>query len=293
MHRFGGAHEGAHASGKHAVDADAVRRQLDRQRAHEADKPVLGCGVVRDARVAAQGCGGADKDDAPSLVTLDHSRNRGSTRRPGSFEVGPNHLVPLRLTQRPGPSEVDDAGVGADDVESTQLRRRGGNRLHLLDAGGVRLPHQAAAAGLPHQPRHLLQVLARAEPVWDRRLVVAEIAGDDVRPRLRQRDSLSAPLAPPGTGHHGDATRQSGQASYGSRIGSSSESEDMVASGATPCGTWSFGSSTARMPRALAPPMSSTGRSPTITASAGATPRGPSTARKASACGLVWASSLV
>ena len=116
-------------AGVHGVDADAARRQLLGEAAHQPDLGVLGGDVGVDAGVAARAGDARGDDDAAAVA---HPRHRVLAHQEGALDVyrldGVEHVLRVGGDRRHG-AEV--AGVAEEHVD----RPEAGDRR--LDAGAL------------------------------------------------------------------------------------------------------------------------------------------------------------
>ena len=114
---------------------------------------------------------------------------------------GVDEVGGVRVTQRHG----QDAGVGDDDVEASEVGEAGLERVTQLGP----LPHVGLAgddapAQLLDRSLGLGEVLGRGEGVVVRVDLTADVDGDDVRPLLRHPDGVGPALPPRRPGDEGD-----------------------------------------------------------------------------------------
>ena len=139
--------------------------------------------------------GGEHDRSAPA--GFDHARDGGPAGRPGALQVGLKHLVPLVLRQLPGPSEADDPGVGADNVDPAELGRGPCHQvLHRPEVPDVGHRRKTAASGPSDGLGGPVQLLGRRLRVGNRGKLGRHVAGDDVGSRVGERNGVAAALTP-------------------------------------------------------------------------------------------------
>ncbi len=189
----------------HGVDPDGVRRQLQGQRAHQADDPVLGGHVVRQVGNGLQARRRAGQHDRPARALLDQVRDRRLGRVPDPGQVGVDHVLPGSLIQLGSQPVGRDAGVGRHDVQPAQLGHAVvQSRLQrgiIADVGLGR--HDPPVQRLDLLDR-LGQVLRRRHRVRYRLHLAAQVDRDDVGTLLGQPDRVAASLAARRSGDEGD-----------------------------------------------------------------------------------------
>jgi hypothetical protein len=197
-------HLGVDPAGRHAVDRDVVRGQLDADALHERAERTLRHGVVGVTRLATLAGRRADEHDA-AVVRHDARGLAGAVE--DGVEVGGQRTAPLvRRHERDGHvRRRPDPGVADEDVQATEL---------VEDAveKPLRFPRFGEVAGVaPGGDPLALQLGDQAT-----RLVVTFAVGNpDVRARLRQHERDGAAHAARAARDEGTLAEQV-QAQHGS-----------------------------------------------------------------------------
>ena len=101
-----------------AVDGDAARGHLARQRLRHADHAGLGGGIVALAGVADDAADGGDVDDAAIAgLGAHHGARAGAHQHERRGEVDGDHLVPLLVLHHHEQVVLGEPGVVDEDVE--------------------------------------------------------------------------------------------------------------------------------------------------------------------------------
>ncbi len=164
--------------GADGVDGDAVRRELQRPGAGEADHPRLGGGIGGAQLLAERGAAG-DGDDAPLPRRL-HGGKRRLRGKDAGAQVDRDHPVEVLdggLLQRRGRG---DAGIVDQPEDGVLLRDAGERCLRRREVGEVALDETRGRG-----PGRRLAVendhgeATREQPLHDGRADAAGAAGDE------------------------------------------------------------------------------------------------------------------
>ena len=179
------------------VDGHAVRRDLDRERAHEAEHGGLRGAVVREAGLPgdrARDRAGQDDAAVPACEHAREARLRGVDR---ALDVDVHHVIPERVVDGRELGVRVDAGVRRQDVDAPVRRRH--VRGERLDRGAI--GHVGADA------------LCREPAVAERRRgrgrsSLVEVGEHDPRARLGERGSDPKADSAGAAGDDGDLLRE-------------------------------------------------------------------------------------
>jgi hypothetical protein len=152
--------------------------------------------------------GGTGDHDRPAVTLFDHLVGDHADRVVDPGQHHPDRVGPAqgRLVEGLGrPGDVQDPGVGQDDVDPPELAdgllHRG---VHRVDVAHVGPDGQAAPILLLDQRDGLGQVVRGGHRVADRRDLIGDVQGDDVRALLGQRHGVGPPLAAGRSGDESD-----------------------------------------------------------------------------------------
>ena len=141
------------------------------------------------AGIAGHRPGDRRGEDDPAAVALLERRQAGLHRDEGALEVGAENLVPFLRRHRLELRLREDAGIGAEDVETAVA----------LDGGGGGRFHRRKIADVGGESRSLA---ARLAEFAGGRLGRVDVPGNDQHPGAvpgkDPRDALADPLARPG-----------------------------------------------------------------------------------------------
>ncbi len=189
-------------------------RELQSQRPHDADHPVLACcvggGAHRAVDNALEPSSGADEHDGPATCPGHQMRDCRCECVPDAGEVGVERRRPQLVRVVPGVrSDGGDRGVGDHDVQSP---KRGHPAVHRGPHGrcvpDVDLVGHRPATELLDQAPGLGKILEGGERVVAHRDVRAEIGRDDVRTFAGQRHRVRSALPTCGSGDQRDPAIQ-------------------------------------------------------------------------------------
>src|SRR2546421_571554 len=188
---------GQREAGRQRVDADAVRPQLPRQRAREADHAALGRRVVDVVRDALEERGRGDVDGRALALGLHGGEHRARAQEEPA-EVHGHHLVPLLdgdLHERAAFEVAVERRVVHEGVDAPEAREGlGGQPLR------VGLARDIAGHG-ERLPAARLDLRAHG-------LAVEDVGGDDARARGGEAQRVGAADAAAGARDDDDAIGQ-------------------------------------------------------------------------------------
>ena len=165
-------------AGADRVDGDAGRRELDRQRARQADDAVLGGAVGRDVGIALQAGGRGDEDDPPRrrppLRVTSRQRRLHGQERAGQVDV--EHALPVRQVESSRAGALSAAPALAMTMSIGPCAARAASTIAAQSASLV--TSATMARGLRQVRRHLLQRRRAAPGDRDRRAGFRERRGD-------------------------------------------------------------------------------------------------------------------
>ncbi len=200
---------GVAVGGVDRVDPDEPRRQVPSHLLAVTDERPLGPPVAVAARshhrvvgrAGHQASGGSGDDDGGPVGEVRQGNGDGVHHTEQVDVGGIDEVGGMGVTQR----HRQDAGVGHDDVQPSQVRHAGLERVAELGA----LPHVGLAGDnasieLLDGPLGLLQVLGCGQRIIVRLDLTADVDRDDVRPLRRHPDGMSPTLSSRRPGDEGD-----------------------------------------------------------------------------------------
>src|SRR5437773_1748908 len=180
--------------GRDRVDADRVRRQLERHRLREADDRRLARGVERVAGRRPLALDRHDVDDAPAASPRDHARRDRARAVQHRLQVGAHEGVPALLAGLQEGGAKRPAHVVDQHVDAAEALDGGGHgaldRLPVAHVGGQ-------CEGLPARPLDLRGGGARRRRV--------ELEDGDPGAERGETEGDPLPDARPGAGDDGGA----------------------------------------------------------------------------------------